>query len=86
MHAIMKQKNPLDRKPLRLLQITGCSSDFNISDVLTLSDPPTKMITACCSTTVQVKTSATIFKDDLQTNTTLTKPNTDLSRQCLVCG
>ena len=46
-----------------------------ISDVFTPSDHKT-WITAHCSTTVQLISDAAIFKDDLQTNTTLTKPDT----------
>jgi len=45
-----------------------------------------KRIKARCSTSVQFENGSAIFKDDPQTKTTLTKPDTDSSPQCILRG
>jgi len=58
-------------------------TDYDISDVLTPSDHKIQRITTGCSTSVQLESGATVFKEGLLKNTTLTKPGTDPSRQRL---
>jgi len=45
-----------------------------------------KKVTARCFKSVQFESAAAIVKEDMSTNTTLTTPDTDSWRRCLVCS
>ena len=86
---LWSKRTPLNSKPLHLFWI-GCTYFESAASAVNFRCfnglRPQMWVTSCCSTVVKFEESVTIFKENLQTITTLSKLDTDSWWQCLVCS